>query len=429
MNINMRRPMKEYLAAHCQNVKRTTGQHPGGIIIIPEDHEAEDFTPVQFPANDPHSPWKTTHYDFHDIHDNVLKFDILGHVDPTAMRLLQNVADRKPLTLPMNDPETLSLFSSDEALHADPRIYKRETGALGLPEFGTRTTRRVLEETRPKKFSDLVIISGLSHGTDVWAGNAQDLVRQGHPLSEVIGCRDDIMTYLLEKKLKPINAFKTMEDVRKGRGLRPDQEEDMKAHNVPDWYIESCKKIKYMFPKAHAVAYVMMAIRIAWYKVHEPHSFYIQYLSLRCDAYEIETMTKGIEAIQARMKDIEDRQAVKDLSNPVTNKEKSLLSTLEVCEELYARGYSIAKVDINKSDATSFKVFKEDTHTIIPPFTVVDGLGANVARSIVKAREENPFLSKEDIIKRTDLSSTMLKKLESLGAVEGFSETNQMSLF
>ena len=213
MNINMRRPMKEYLAAHCQNVKRTTGQHPGGIIIIPEDHEAEDFTPVQFPANDPHSPWKTTHYDFHDIHDNVLKFDILGHVDPTAMRLLQNVADRKPLTLPMNDPETLSLFSSDEALHADPRIYKRETGALGLPEFGTRTTRRVLEETRPKKFSDLVIISGLSHGTDVWAGNAQDLVRQGHPLSEVIGCRDDIMTYLLEKKLKPINAFKTMEEV------------------------------------------------------------------------------------------------------------------------------------------------------------------------------------------------------------------------
>ena len=237
------------------------------------------------------------------------------------------------------------------------------------------------------------------------------------------------MTYLLEKNLKPINAFKTMEDVRKGRGLRPDQEEDMKAHNVPDWYIESCKKIKYMFPKAHAVAYVMMAIRIAWYKVHEPHSFYIQYLSLRCDAYEIETMTKGIEAIQARMKDIEDRQAVKDLSNPVTNKEKSLLSTLEVCEELYARGYSIAKVDINKSDATNFKVFKEDTHTIIPPFTVVDGLGANVARSIVKAREENPFLSKEDIIKRTDLSSTMLKKLESLGAVEGFSETNQMSLF
>lgn len=429
MNITMRRPMKEYLAAHCQNVKRTTGQHPGGIIIIPEDHEAEDFTPVQYPANDPNSSWMTTHYDFHDIHDNVLKFDILGHVDPTAMRLLQTIADRKPLTLPMNDPETLSLFSSDKALKADPRIYTRETGALGLPEFGTRTTRKVLEETRPKKFSDLVIISGLSHGTDVWAGNAQDLVRAGHPLSEVIGCRDDIMTYLLEKNLKPIDAFKTMEDVRKGRGLRPDQEENMKAHNVPQWYIDSCKKIKYMFPKAHAVAYVMMALRIAWYKVHEPWSFYIQYLSLRCDAYEIETMTKGFEAIQARMKDIMDRSNDKFADPPVSNKEKALYSTLEVCEEMYARGYRISNVDINKSQATHFSVQPEDKHTIIPPFTVVDGLGANVAKSIVEAREENPFLSKEDILKRTQLSATMLKKLEQLGAVGDLSESNQMSLF
>lgn len=430
MNItNMRRPMKEYLASHCQNVKRTTGQHPGGIIIIPEDHEAEDFTPVQFPANDPNSPWMTTHYDFHDIHDNVLKFDILGHVDPTAMRLLQNIAERKPMEIPMNDPETLSLFSSDEALKADPRIYKRETGALGLPEFGTRTTRKVLEETRPKNFSDLVIISGLSHGTDVWAGNAQELVRQGHPLSEVIGCRDDIMTYLLEKKLEPLDAFKTMEDVRKGRGLRPDQEENMKKHNVPDWYIESCKKIKYMFPKAHAVAYVMMAVRIAWYKVHEPHSFYIQFLSLRCDAYEIETMTKGFEAVQARMKDIAERQNDRNSPNPVTNKEKALYTTLEVCEEMYARGYSIAKVDINRSEATHFSVSPEDKHVIIPPFTAVDGLGANVAKSIVEARNAHPFLSKEDIIKRTQLSSTMLKKLEQLGAIGDISESNQMSLF
>ncbi len=429
MNITFKRPMKEYLASHCQNVKRTTGQHPGGIIIIPEGYEAEDFTPVQFPANDPESPWMTTHYDFHDIHDNVLKFDILGHVDPTAMRLLQNVAERKPMTIPMNDPETLSLFSSDKALKADPRIYSRETGALGLPEFGTRTTRRVLEETRPKKFSDLVIISGLSHGTDVWAGNAQELVRQGHPLSEVIGCRDDIMTYLLEKNLKPIDAFKTMEDVRKGRGLRPDQEENMREHNVPEWYIESCKKIKYMFPKAHAVAYVMMAIRIAWYKVHEPHSFYIQFLSLRCDAYEIETMTKGIEAIQTRMQDIQMRQNDRNTTNPVSNKEKALYTTLEVCEELYARGYKIGNVDLNTSDAIHFSVLPEDTHTIIPPFTVVDGLGANVAKSIVAAREDKPFLSKEDIIKRTQLSSTMLKKLESLGAVGDLSESNQMSLF
>ncbi len=429
MNITLRTPMKEYLASHCQNVKRTTGQHPGGIIIIPEDHDAEDFTPVQFPANDPNSSWMTTHYDFHDIHDNVLKFDILGHVDPTAMRLLQNIAKRKPMTIPMNDPETLSLFSSDKALKADTRIYSRETGALGLPEFGTRTTRKVLEETRPKNFSDLVIISGLSHGTDVWAGNAQELVHQGHPLSEVIGCRDDIMTYLLEKQLKPIDAFRIMEDVRKGKGLKPDQEETMIEHNVPEWYIQSCKKIKYMFPKAHAVAYVMMAVRIAWYKVHEPHSFYIQYLSLRCDAYEIETMTKGIEAIQARMQDIQMRQNDRNAVNPVSNKEKALFSTLEVCEELYARGYRIGNVNLNTSQATQFSTLPDDDHTIIPPFTVIDGLGANVARSIVAAREENPFLSKEDIIKRTQLSSTMLKKLDALGATGDLSDTNQMSLF
>ena len=430
MNItDMRRAMKDYLAAHCQNVKRTTGQHPGGIIIIPDHYEAEDFTPVQYPANDPTAEWKTTHYDFHDIHDNVLKFDILGHVDPTAMRLLHNISDTEPTSIPMNDPETLSLFYSDDALHADPRLYKKETGALGLPEFGTKTTRGVLEETRPHLFSDLVIISGLSHGTDVWAGNAQELVRQGHPLSEVIGCRDDIMTYLLDKKLEPIDAFKTMEDVRKGRGLRPDQEENMKAHNVPDWYIESCKKIKYMFPKAHAVAYVMMAVRIAWYKVHEPHNFYIQYLTLRCDGYEIETMSKGIEAVRARMDDIQTRLNERNPANPVSNKEKAIYNTLEVCEELYARGYSISKVDLYKSKATQFMVEKDNPKVIIPPFSVVDGLGANVAVSIEEARNEAAFLSKEDILKRTQLSATLLAKLDAMGSLHDLQETNQMSLF
>ncbi len=430
MNItDMRRTMKDYLASGCQNVKRTTGQHPGGIIIIPDEYIAEDFTPVQYPANDPTSDWKTTHYDFHDIHDNVLKFDILGHVDPTAMRMLQNIAKRKPMDIPMNDPETLSLFYSDEALRADPRIYKKETGALGLPEFGTRTTRGVLEETRPHSFSDLVIISGLSHGTDVWSGNAQDLVRAGHPIGEVIGCRDDIMTYLLDKKLEPIDAFKIMEDVRKGRGLREDQEEKMKSHNVPDWYIESCKKIKYMFPKAHAVAYVMMAMRIAWYKVHEPVNFYIQFLSLRCDAYEIETMAKGIEAIRLRMQDIQSRMQDRNAAVPVSNKEKALFDTLEVCEELYARGFKIGKVDLYKSLATRFCEDPDDPKCIIPPFTVIDGLGGNVAKTVEAARKEAEFISKEDILKRTQLSATLLKKLEVLGCLEGLQETNQMSLF
>ena len=426
---NMRKPMKEYLAAGCTNVKRTTGQHPGGIIIIPDEYVAEDFTPVQYPANDPSSAWLTTHYDFHDIHDNVLKFDILGHVDPTAMRLLQNISEVKPLDIPMNDEKTLSLFYSDDALGADPRIYKKETGAVGLPEFGTATTRRVLEETRPHHFSELVMISGLSHGTDVWAGNAEALVQAGHPLSETIACRDDIMTYLMEKQLEPIDAFRIMEDVRKGKGLKPDYEEKMKSHNVPDWYIDSCKKIKYMFPKAHAVAYVMMAVRIAWYKVHEPTSFYIQYFTLRADAYEIETMTKGLEPIRDRMRDIQSRLSDRNAANPVSNKEKALLSTLEVCEEMVARGYRMTNVHLYKSAATQFTRDPDDPKAIVPPFTVIDGLGANVARSVEEARNKAPFLSKEDLEKRTQLSATLIKKLDMMGVTEGLSERNQLSLF
>ena len=345
------------------------------------------------------------------------------------MRLLTNISKTDPLTIPMNDPEVLSLFSSDQALKADPRIYKKETGALGLPEFGTRITRRVLEETRPKIFSELVILSGLTHGTDVWAGNAQVLVQQGHPLEEVIGCRDDIMTYLLNKKLEPIHSFKIMEDVRKGRGLTPEYEKIMREHDVPDWYIDSCKKIKYMFPKAHAVAYVIMAVRIAWYKVYEPHNFYIQFLSLRCDAYEIETMTKGLEPIRARMQDIQTRMAERNSANPVSNKERALLDTLEVCEELYARGYRIGNVDLYKSKATEFCVVEGEEHTLIPPFVVIDNLGANVARSIEEARKKGEFLSKEDILRRTQLSATLLKKLEVLGCLNGIDESNQMSLF
>ena len=430
MNItDMRSTMKDYLAAGCQNVKRTTGQHPGGIIIIPENYDAEDFTPVQYPANDPNSEWMTTHYDFHDIHDNVLKFDILGHVDPTAMRMLTNISKTDPLTIPMNDPESLSLFYEDNALKADPRVYKKETGALGLPEFGTRTTRRVLEETRPHVFSDLVIISGLSHGTDVWAGNAETLIQNGHALSEVIGCRDDIMTYLLNKHLEPIDAFRIMEDVRKGKGLKEDQEKKMREHDVPDWYIDSCKKIKYMFPKAHAVAYVMMAVRLAWYKVHEPWNFYIQYLTLRCDAYDITVMSRGLEAVRERMFNIDERLKNRETAKEVTNKEKSLYDTLEVCEELYARGYKISNVDLYHSKATEFCSDPDDNHIIIPPFVVIDGLGANVARSVEEARKNGEFLSKEDIIKRTQLSSTLVKKLDDLGCLEGMQESNQISLF
>ena len=248
-------------------------------------------------------------------------------------------------------------------------------------------------------------------------------------MSECIACRDDIMTYLLEKKLKPLDAFKIMESVRKGKGLTPEWEEEMKSHNVPDWYIESCKKIKYMFPKAHAVAYVMMAVRIAWYKVHEPQNFYIQFFTHRCDAYEIETMAKGIEAVRVRMKDIQDRLNDRNTINPVSNKEKALYDTLEVVEELYARGYRISNVDLYKSYATEFRSDPSDIKTIIPPFTVIDGLGANVARSIEQARNQAEFLSKEDLEKRTQLSGTMIKKLDGMGVLEGLQDRNQLSLF
>ncbi|MBR2066849.1 MAG: PolC-type DNA polymerase III, partial [Solobacterium sp.] len=281
----------------------------------------------------------------------------------------------------------------------------------------------------PNKFSDLVILSGLSHGTDVWAGNAQELVRQGKSISEVIGCRDDIMTYLMDMGLEPKESFVIMEGVRKGKGLTEDQEKIMRAHNVPDWYIQSAKKIKYMFPKAHAVAYVTMAVRLAWYKVHEPLTFYIQYLSLRCTSYEIETMTKGLEAVQYRMNDIYSRLSKFETKNTVSNKEANLFDTLEICEELYARGYKINNVDLYKSKATIFSVDPDDDKALIPPFIVVDKLGESVATSIEEEREKGEFISQDDLLKRTKLSSSLLAELKRLGSLGNLPESNQISLF
>ncbi|MBR2809369.1 MAG: PolC-type DNA polymerase III, partial [Erysipelotrichaceae bacterium] len=277
--------MIERLVEGCTDVKRTTGQHPGGIIVIPSDYDVYDFTPIQYPANDPDAVWRTTHFDFHEIHDNVLKFDILGHVDPTAMRLLQNISGINPRDIPMNDAKVLSIFNSTDALNIINPNYTEKTGALGLPEFGTRFVRGILELTRPQNFSDLVQISGLSHGTDVWSGNARNLIENGITLPEVIGCRDDIMTTMISYGLPNKDSFTIMEGVRKGRGLTPEQEKLMLEHNVPKWYIESCKLIKYMFPKAHAVAYVIMAIRVAYFKVYYPIYYYISVFSLRVDAY------------------------------------------------------------------------------------------------------------------------------------------------
>ncbi|MCF0110517.1 MAG: PolC-type DNA polymerase III, partial [Erysipelotrichaceae bacterium] len=439
-NITFNKQKMDYLGHLCEGVKRTTGQHPGGIVVCPKEYEIHDFTPVQYPANNPDSEWMTTHFAIKDIHDNILKLDILGHVDPTAMKMLRDQSGIDPVTVPINDKETMSLFSSTEALHLlnPEQPYPDATGAAGLPEFGTPFIRGILEMTRPTTFAELVSLAGLTHGTDVWLNNAKDLIDAGIcTLKEVIGCRDDIMVYLIQKGLPPVDAFNIMEIVRKGKWLKQTKEKQnemialMKEHDVPDWYIGSCTKIKYMFPKAHAVAYVMMCIRIAWYKVHMPQYYYSVFFSCRCDAYEIETMAGGIEAVYNRMTDIKTRSESKDraISSTVTNKEESLYSALEVVYEMYRRGYSITNIDINRSHATQFTVDPDDSHKIIPPFTAMDGLGEAVGISIMKARDEQPFISKQDLSQRTQLSGTHIQKLEEMGCLKGMQDTNQLSLF
>ncbi|MEG0469864.1 MAG: PolC-type DNA polymerase III, partial [Longicatena sp.] len=418
------------LAKGCEGVKRTTGQHPGGIIVIPLDLDVHDFTPVQYPANNPYADWKTTHFEFHDIHDNVLKFDILGHVDPTAMKMLERISGIDPVSIPMNDPATMSIFSKVDALKIDTSRSTEKTGAAGLPEFGTPFVRGILELTQPTTFDELLKISGLSHGTDVWLGNAKDLIdQQICTLKSVIGCRDDIMVYLLHKGLAPKLSFTIMESVRKGKGLKDEWIPEMKKCGVEDWYIDSCLKIKYMFPKAHATAYVMMAIRIAWFKVHKPQYYYCMFFSIRCDAYDIETMIKGEQAIRRKMTDIDDRLKDNNLKRDVTKKDKDIYNTLELALEMVLRGFFFENIDLNRSASNEFIVDPENESRIIPPFTSIDGLGENVADTVIEARKNGPFLSKEDLQRRTSLSGTLVKKLESMGVLDGLQDENQMALF
>lgn len=409
------------LVQGCTGVKRTTGQHPGGIIVVPEDKEIFDFTPIQYPADDRNSEWQTTHFDFHSIDDNLLKLDILGHDDPTVIRMLQDLSGIDPKTIPTDDEEVMKIFSGPESLGLTPEQINCKTGTLGVPEFGTRFVRQMLEDTKPNTFAELVIISGLSHGTDVWLGNAEELINDGIcELPDVIGCRDDIMVYLLHKGLEPSLAFTIMEYVRKGRGLKDEWIDEMKKHGVPDWYIESCKKIKYMFPKAHAAAYVLMAVRIAYFKVHYPIYFYAAYFSVRAGDFELDTMVKGSNAIRQRI------EAITAKGNDAPPKEKSLLTVLEVALEMCERGYSFQKVDLYQSKASEFIV---DGNSLIPPFDAVDGLGTNAAINIVNARQEGEFLSKEDLRQRSKISKTVLEYLDNHGCLEGMADKNQLSLF
>ncbi|PPA72028.1 PolC-type DNA polymerase III [Jeotgalibacillus proteolyticus] len=420
-NLHYRGAEVERLAQGCTGVKRTTGQHPGGIIVVPDYMDIYDFSPIQFPANDSESEWKTTHFDFHSIHDNLLKLDILGHDDPTVIRMLQDLSGIDPKTIPTDDPEVMKIFSGTQSLGVTEEQIMCKTGTLGIPEFGTRFVRQMLEDTKPTTFSELVQISGLSHGTDVWLGNAQELIHNGIcELSDVIGCRDDIMVYLIYQGLEPSLAFKIMEFVRKGKGLTPEWEEEMKKNNVPDWYIDSCKKIKYMFPKAHAAAYVLMAVRIAYFKVHHPILYYAAYFTVRAEDFDLEAMAAGSQAIRSKIDEIN----AKGLD--ASPKEKSSLTVLELCLEMVERGFSFKQVDLYKSDAKNFII---EGNTLIPPFNAIPGLGTNAALNIVAARKNGEFLSKEDLQKRGKVSKTIIEYLDSQGCLEGLPDQNQLSLF
>jgi DNA polymerase III subunit alpha, Gram-positive type len=420
-NLQLRGAEIDRLASGCTGVKRTTGQHPGGIIVVPDYMDIYDFSPIQFPADDRSSEWKTTHFDFHSIHDNLLKLDILGHDDPTVIRMLQDLSGIDPKTIPTDDPEVMKIFSSTESLGVTEEQIMCKTGTLGIPEFGTRFVRQMLEDTKPTTFSELVQISGLSHGTDVWLSNAQELIHNKIcTLSEVIGCRDDIMVYLIYQGLEPAFAFKIMESVRKGKGLSEDMEEEMRKNNVPEWYIDSCKKIKYMFPKAHAAAYVLMAVRIAYFKVHHALLYYAAYFTVRAEDFDIDAMVKGSHSIKAKIDEIN----AKGLD--ASTKEKNLLTVLELALEMNERGYSFKKVDLYKSSANEFII---EGDSLIPPFNSIPGLGTNAAFNIVKSRQEGEFLSKEDLQQRGKVSKTILEFLDNHGCLESLPEQNQLSLF
>ncbi|WP_066150137.1 PolC-type DNA polymerase III [Halalkalibacter krulwichiae] len=420
-NLQMRGAEIDRLVSGCTGVKRTTGQHPGGIIVVPDYMDIHDFSPIQFPADDKNSEWKTTHFDFHSIHDNLLKLDILGHDDPTVIRMLQDLSGIDPKTIPTDDPEVMKIFSGPDVLGVDEEQIMCKTGTLGIPEFGTRFVRQMLEETKPSTFSELVQISGLSHGTDVWLNNANELIYNGTcELKDVIGCRDDIMVYLIYKGLEPSLAFKIMESVRKGKGLPPEWIEEMKQHDVPDWYIGSCLKIKYMFPKAHAAAYVLMAVRIAYFKVHHPILYYASYFTVRADDFDLDTMIKGSASIKAKIQEIN----AKGLD--AAPKEKAVLTVLELALEMCERGFSFQKVDLYRSSATEFIV---EGQSLLPPFNAMTGVGTNAALNIAKSRENGEFLSKEDLQQRAKLTKTVLEHLDEHGCLEGMPDSNQLSLF
>ena len=411
------------LALGCVNVKRTTGQHPGGLVVIPQENEIWDFCPVQHPADDKDSEWVTTHFEYHSMEENLLKLDMLGHDDPTMIRMLEDMTGVDAQKIPLDDQDTMSIFTSSKVLGYENDPILGPVGSVAIPEFGTGFTRGMLQETQPTKFDTLIRLSGFSHGTDVWLGNARDLIlSKTASVNDAIGCRDDIMLYLIKCGMPEKRSFKIMEAVRKGRGLPDGAEEEMKAAGVPEWYIGSCKKIKYLFPKAHATAYVMMAFRIAWFKVHEPLAFYAAYFYRRSQkgGFDEGMMCHGIELVKKKLQEIKEDE-------DSSAKDDDLFTTLEVCYEFYLRGFTFAPIDIYHSHATKFQI--EDGR-LRPPFVAVAGLGETAAWDLMNAREGREFLSVEEFADACPkVSKTLIDQLQSAGAFGDLPLTSQLTLF
>ena len=418
--IKKRRAEMERIARGCTGVRRTTGQHPGGIVVIPKGENIYSFTPIQKPANDMSVDIITTHFEYHSIDHNLLKLDILGHDDPTMIRMLQDITGMDVKDIPLSDPKVMSLFNSTEALGIRPDdIGGCELGSLGIPEFGTGFSMQMLIETAPSTFSELVRISGLSHGTDVWTNNAQDLIKSGEcTLSTAICTRDDIMTYLISEGVENSAAFKIMESVRKGKGLTDEMKEIMIENNIPEWYIGSCLKIKYMFPKAHAVAYVMMAIRIAWFKVYKPLAYYAAFFSIRAKTFDYETMARGRDTLDKNL------DMLLHMEKP-TAKDKESIKDMRIVQEMYARGIKFEPIDLYKVKADRFQIIDGK---LMPALNTIEGLGGMAAEAVVNEAANGEFFSIDDFRSRTKVGQKTIDKMKELNLFGDLSESNQMSI-
>ncbi len=413
----------ERIAQGCMGVKRTTGQHPAGIMVVPRNMDVHFFTPIQRPADDKTTTTITTHFDYHSISSRLVKLDILGHDDPTVIKMLEDLTHRDPKTIPFDDKATLSIFSSTAALGVTPEELGANSGTFGIPEFRTSFTRQMIDDTHPSCFSDLVRISGFSHGTDVWLGNAQELIRAGTcTLHDAISARDDIMMYLIHNGIDPLLSFKTMENVRKGKGIAPEVVETLRKGGIPEWYIQSCQKIKYLFPRAHATAYVMMAYRIAFCKVHYPLAYYAAYFSIRAAEFDANVVARGKEHVHSLIRELEEKAKEKKLDV----KDSGTLVVLQLAWEMYLRGYRVEYVDLYRSDAEKFIILND---SLLPPLASLAGMGSSAARGIVEARKAGSFTSVDDLRKRSGISKTNVEILREHGCLAGMSESDQMELF